>query len=301
MRSADLFAGCGGMSLGLKRAGFEPVFAADHWVEATEVYSKLVKHQARIMDLSDIVATASGVRRENPDIVAGGPPCQDFSAAGKRTECKRANLTLSFAEVVAAVRPTWFVMENVQLAQASSAYARAKARLSGAGYGITEVVLNAAYYGVPQIRKRLIVVGRQDEDDGFLESFFEDRRQDEAMTVRDFLGDELGVEVYYRHPRVWEKRAIYSVDEPSATIRTVNRPIPKNYRPHPRDAALPRGVRQGLKDFGAGYPTATTTTTALPATFYLGSSGPAASWAAADSATIAMPHTNWEKMQSSQN
>lgn len=243
MRVADLFAGCGGMSLGLQRAEHELVFAADRWLEAAEVYGTLLKHQAKVMDLSDVVATASLVRRARPDIVAGGPPCQDFSAAGKRTECRRADLTLSFAEVVVAVRPTWFVMENVPLAQASKAYARAKARFAEAGYGLTEVTLNAAYFGVPQNRKRLIVVGRQDEGDEFLVPFLEARRRDEPMTVREFVGDDLDVDVYYRHPRVWERRAIYSVDEPAATIRTVNRPIPKNYRPHPLDAALPRGVR----------------------------------------------------------
>jgi DNA (cytosine-5)-methyltransferase 1 len=222
----------------------EPVFAADSWDEATDVYASLLKHKPKVMDLSDVVKTAGLVRRERVDLISGGPPCQDFSSAGKRTECRRANLTLSFADTVAAVRPTWFIMENVPLATHSKAYARARSRLSDAGYGLTEMTLNAAYFGVPQLRKRLFVVGRQDEHDGFLDSWLEDRATDKELTVSEYLGDEIDIDYYYRHPRVWEKRAIYSVDEPAATIRTVNRPIPANYRPHPNDAASPVGIRQ---------------------------------------------------------
>jgi len=244
MRVADLFSGCGGMSLGLRASGMEPVFAADHWSEAAEVYTHLLEHAPKILDLSDVVRTVTHVRRERPDIVAGGPPCQDFSAAGNRKEAARADLTLAYAEAVVAIRPTWFVMENVLLARSSVAYKRARKLFEQAGYGITEKVLNAAYYGVPQIRKRLIVIGRQDELDDFLSEEIDDRATDEALTVRDYVGDEFGIQFYYRHPRVWEKRAIYSIDEPAATIRTVNRPIPMTYRSHPMDAAPPRGIRQ---------------------------------------------------------
>lgn len=244
MRVADLFSGCGGMSLGLKAAGLEPVFAADHWFEASEVYNRLLKHQPHQLDLARVTEAASKVRRERVDVIAGGPPCQDFSAAGERVERGRANLTLSFAETVSAVRPKWFIMENVQLARLSDTYARARRVFKAAGYGLNEAVMNASLYGVPQLRKRLILVGRLEEDDGFLMPWIEDGQSDEPLTVRGYLGDELGIEYYYRHPRVWEKRAIYSIDEPAATIRTVNRPIPSNYRAHPNDAAAPHGIRQ---------------------------------------------------------
>jgi len=244
MRVADLFSGCGGMSLGLRGAGMEPVFAADHWLEAGEVYEKLMGHAPLQLDLHDVVEATRKVRRHKVDVIAGGPPCQDFSSAGDRVERSRADLTRCFAETVSAVRPQWFIMENVLLARSSDAYAKAKRVFRSAGYGLTETVMNAAHYGVPQIRKRLIVVGRLEEEDGFLSPWIDDGRSELPMTVRDYVGDEFGIEYYYRHPRVWEKRAIYSIDEPAATIRTVNRPIPGNYRVHPNDATHPTGVRQ---------------------------------------------------------
>jgi DNA (cytosine-5)-methyltransferase 1 len=55
------------------------------------------------------------------------------------------------------------------------------------------------------------------------------------MTIRDYFGDSLGIEYYYRHPRSYKRRGIFSIDEPSPTIRGVNRPIPKTYKLHSGD------------------------------------------------------------------
>ena len=55
------------------------------------------------------------------------------------------------------------------------------------------------------------------------------------MTVYDYLGDALGTEYYYMHPRNYARRAVFSIHEPSATIRGINRPIPQNYKKHPAD------------------------------------------------------------------
>ena len=57
------------------------------------------------------------------------------------------------------------------------------------------------------------------------------------MTVREYLGDKLHTQYYYMHPRSYNRRAVFSVDEPSATIRGVNRPIPETYKKHHADAA----------------------------------------------------------------
>ena len=56
------------------------------------------------------------------------------------------------------------------------------------------------------------------------------------MTIRDYLGYEFGTDYYYRHPRSFARRGIFSIDEPSPTVRGVNRPIPKTYKIHPGDA-----------------------------------------------------------------
>jgi DNA (cytosine-5)-methyltransferase 1 len=243
MRVADLFCGCGGLSSGFQCAGHEIVFAADTWSRARRVYDANFDCVSRKLDLSDVVDAAFAVSRESPDIIVGGPPCQDFSAAGLRTEAANADLTFTFAEVVRTCRPLWFVMENVPAALTSRAWAIARRRLSVAGYGLTQLTLDASLYRVPQVRKRLFLIGRMDENDQFLENDIEWERADRSLTVRQYLGDEFGVEFYYRHPRHWGRRAIYSLDEPAPTVRSTNRPIPPKYTPHPLDAAPIEGVK----------------------------------------------------------
>lgn len=105
------------------------------------------------------------------------------------------------------------------------------------------MVLNAAFFGVPQLRKRLFVIGRSGEGEGFLEDHLHEGKAEQPLTVRGYLDDELRTEFYYRHPRTWQRRAIYSIDEPAATIRSTNRPIPRTYKRHPQDAAPKREAR----------------------------------------------------------
>lgn len=82
-----------------------------------------------------------------------------------------------------------------------------------------------------------------DENDRFLDDRIESQKSDRALTVREYLGTEFGLEYYYRHPRHWGRRAIYSIDEPAATVRSTNRPIPPKYTPHPLDAAPISGIK----------------------------------------------------------
>lgn len=243
MRVADLFCGCGGLSSGFQSAGHKIVFAADTWSRARLVYDTNFDHASRKLDLSDVVEAAFAVSRQSPEVIVGGPPCQDFSIAGLRTEAANADLTIAFSEIVRTCRPLWFVMENVPAAASSRAWAIARRRLRAAGYGLTELELDASLYGVPQLRKRAFMIGRMDENEGFLDEDIQDQKADRPLTVREYLGNEFGVECYYRHPRHWGRRAIYSIDEPAATIRSTNRPIPPKYRAHPLDAAPLDGVR----------------------------------------------------------
>ena len=119
-----------------------------------------------------------------------------------------------------------------------------KAMLKDAGYGLSSRVLDASRCGVPQARKRFILVGRLGAEDGFFDESFVEGMAEKQMTVRDYLGDKLGTQYYYMHPRSYNRRAVFSVDEPSATIRGINRPIPENYKRHHADAAaIEDGVR----------------------------------------------------------
>lgn len=235
MRTLDLFCGCGGMSLGFQNAGFEIVAAYDNWKAAVTIYQQNFRHPVYEQDLRDISVEA--LKAYQPEMIIGGPPCQDFSSAGKRRELDRAGLTLTFAELVIAVRPAWFVMENVDRIKKSDVLRKAKDRFRQAGYGLSEAVLNASLCGVPQSRKRYFLVGEMQGKDEALLPYFRKNQSDKPMTIYDYLGDSLGIEYYYRHPRSYACRAIFSIYEPGATIRGVNRPIPKTYRPHPGDSA----------------------------------------------------------------
>jgi DNA (cytosine-5)-methyltransferase 1 len=177
-------------------------------------------------------------------LIIGGPPCQDFSHAGQRVEGEKARLTVSFAKIVCAIQPKYFVMENVDRVNKSKAYKEARKLLKEADYGLTEKTLNASYYGVPQNRKRFFSIGALNEKDGFLEGYLSAGQAEFPLTVYDYLGNKLNIEYYYRHPRTYDRRAIFSIYEPAPTIRGSNRQIPPNYKRHPRDVIDPAdGIR----------------------------------------------------------
>ncbi|MBA1365422.1 DNA cytosine methyltransferase [Burkholderia gladioli] len=236
MRVVDLFSGCGGLSKGFELEGFELVLAVEHWRPARDVYKENFTHEPIDLDLCGVNDAVAMVSKHQPDLIMGGPPCQEFSYAGTRVEGDRAQLTVNFAEIIDAVRPKWFVLENVMGIRTSEAWSVARTLLKDAGYGITECVLNAAYYGVPQLRKRFFAVGCLAADDNFIAGELEQRQNEIPMTIREYLGDEFGIEYYYRHPRNWGRKGVFSVNEPSPTVRSTNRPVPPGYTTHPEDA-----------------------------------------------------------------
>ncbi|MCL6633107.1 MAG: DNA cytosine methyltransferase [Alicyclobacillus herbarius] len=237
MRVVDLFAGCGGMSKGFQNAGYDIVAAFELWDSAVECYKMNFSHPVYQKDLSKVNEVSEIIKSINPDMIIGGPPCQDFSHAGRRTEGDKASLTADFADIIVNVHPVWFVMENVDRVQNSQAYAYAREKFKEAGYGLTERVLDASLCGVPQKRKRFFCIGSLHDTDNFADTLIDSRLSSKPMTVRDYFGDELGIEYYYRHPRNYNRRGIFSIDEPAPTVRGVNRPVPKGYLGHPLDAA----------------------------------------------------------------
>ncbi len=232
----DLFAGCGGMSLGFQNAGFEIIRAYDNWQPAIDIYLANFNHPILKQDLSIDDITDELISLQ-PDMIIGGPPCQDFSIAGKRDfQGKRANLTLIYSNIIKTVMPRWFVMENVYNIEKSPVFHQAIEIFKEAGYGLTNHIWDASYMGVPQMRKRYFVIGRLNTADDFLLDALLSHLSKERMTVREYLKDSpLDTDFYYMHPRSYARRAIFSVDEPSATIRGVNRPIPVGYKCHSAD------------------------------------------------------------------
>ena len=236
MKVVDLFCGCGGLSLGFQKAGFNILAAFDNWDDAITVYHTNFKHPVIKQDLSDVEQTVKIVKKYKPDMIIGGPPCQDFSSAGKRDENNgRGDLTVNYAQVIAAIKPEWFVMENVDRITKTEKLAEAKAIFKQCGYGLTYTILNASRCGAPQRRKRFIMIGHLGEEDGFMSSILEERQSDKEMTVADYFGSQLDIQYYYRHPRSYARRGIFSVNEPSPTIRGVNRPMPAGYQLHSND------------------------------------------------------------------
>lgn len=235
MRIIDLFSGCGGLSLGFLKGGFDVVGAYDFWDPAIECYRDNFSHPIKKLDLSNVDDVVRELKDIDFDMIIGGPPCQDFSHAGLRIEGARANLTRSFSEIIKRIKPKWFVMENVDRALRSGAYLESRGIFKESGYGLTEIVLDASKCGVPQKRKRLFVIGKLDVRDGFILNEVMCGISKDSMTVRNYLGDSLGIEYYYRHPRNYNRRAIFSIDEPAPTVRGVNRPIPDGYLGHAGD------------------------------------------------------------------
>lgn len=246
MKTVDLFCGCGGLSLGFKNSGYEIVGAFDNWDVAIECYSNNFDHKAIKLDISKKNIALSAIRPLVPEIIIGGPPCQDFSSAGIRKEGKRADLTVSYAKLVKSIKPKYFVMENVPRVRKSEAYAVALGLFKNAGYGLTQIVLDASKCGVPQRRKRFFCIGGLHEHDGFLDNYLLNNQSVVSMTVREYFEAKnypLDFDYYYRHPRTYSRRAIYSVDEPSPTIRGVNRPRPPEYQRHTNDAAFKNDIQ----------------------------------------------------------
>lgn len=231
----DIFCGCGGLSLGFQKAGFNVVKAFDNWDKAVDIYNRNFDHEAELVDAYNL--TAEHIESFSPDVIIGGPPCQDYSSAGKQDETKgRANLTLRYAELVCEIQPEWFVMENVDRILKSQTLPKAIDIFKSSGYGLSQTVLDASLCGVPQKRKRFFLIGHIGDIDGFLtESLYSDLSS-KSTTIRDYLGDEFQTEYYYRHPRSYARRGIFSIDEPSPTVRGVNRPIPPGYPIHAGDA-----------------------------------------------------------------
>jgi DNA (cytosine-5)-methyltransferase 1 len=160
----DLFAGAGGLSLGLEQAGFEVLSGAEWDADACQTFAKA--HPSADVLEGDIGAMSFQRWRGKVDVLVGGPPCQPWSVGGLRrgAEDPRDGWPI-FLRVLKEVRPTAFIAENV--AGFATGIRREHfesliADLAGAGFHVVAKVMNAADYGVPQRRQRLVIVGMRD-------------------------------------------------------------------------------------------------------------------------------------------
>ncbi|MHC4396471.1 MAG: DNA cytosine methyltransferase [Planctomycetota bacterium] len=167
-KAIDLFCGCGGLTLGLKQAGFDVIGAVDNDGLAVETYQ--VNHPevnvwgCDIKRLTaDEVKRKLGLRKGELDLLAGCPPCQGFSTmrtlnGGYDIEDERNDLIFEFLRFVKELAPKTVMMENVPGLQKDRRFKKLRKTLESEGYIVNEDVLDASDYGVPQRRKRLILI-----------------------------------------------------------------------------------------------------------------------------------------------
>lgn len=178
--AADFFSGAGGLSLGLEQAGFKVILSADHEPFAIRTHAHHFGGMSVDWDLSDpkvVERAAELVVAAGIDLVAGGPPCQPFSKAGRsmlryRVQAglrdphdERRDLWRSFLEIIERSRPRAVLMENVPdmaLDREMFIIRSMVEELEQIGYSVEERVVDAWRYGVPQFRQRLILVALRD-------------------------------------------------------------------------------------------------------------------------------------------
>ena len=175
----DLFSGCGGISWGLAKCGFRVLSGVDNWDVALRTFQRNHRHaQAVSADLAKLdgaeLAETLQLRPGTLDVLVGGPPCQGFSSAGQRRRGDARNtLVGEFARFVARVRPAVFVFENVEgflTTEGGSRVIELLEPLIKTGYRIHLRKINAANFGVPQHRKRVIAIGALGWDPQYPES-----------------------------------------------------------------------------------------------------------------------------------
>jgi DNA (cytosine-5)-methyltransferase 1 len=161
MKAIDLFSGPGGLSLGMKRAGIEPVACVEKSKDAVATYDAHTPNAEHYR--SDIRGISFERYRGSVDVIYGGPPCQPFSTGGLRKGTADArNMFPEFIRALKEVRPAAFLAENVPglVTRSRVQYlAELLNEFEAIGFNVSWHVVSAADYGVPQKRRRLIIVG----------------------------------------------------------------------------------------------------------------------------------------------
>ena len=161
LKTVALFAGCGGLDLGFKNAGFNIIWANDNNKKVQETYR--YNHKETELVIKNLVDIKS---EEIPecDVIIGGPPCQSWSLAGamKGKEDSRGQLFYEYVRVIKDKRPMAFVAENVKGIVSKAhieSFNEIVEMFKESGYTVTYKLVNAKDYGVPQDRERVFIVG----------------------------------------------------------------------------------------------------------------------------------------------
>ena len=222
----SLFSGAMGLDLGIEAAGFDIKVCVEMDKWAAETIRKNTNIPVIEKDINDVSSTeiinASGIAPGNVDLVVGGPPCQAFSTAGKQRGFSdiRGGCIIQYIRVVADLKPKYFILENVRgllsaklnaVPEAYKEYDSIKhdsgsvlklvlGEFKKLGYSVSYALLNAANYGVPEKRERVVMIGHLGErvplpSPTHSEYGLYDTKK--WVTLRECIGDLQGTEMRY--------------------------------------------------------------------------------------------------------
>lgn len=163
----SFFSGAGGFSYGFAQAGLKPISGAEIDKDACATYENNVGSTCHNVDLSSVDSDffLEAVGGREPFVVIGGPPCQGFSTAGARNACDPRNkLIFNYMKIVNRLRPRWFIFENVEgllTSGSGAAIASLVKEFLRIGYSVRVQKVNLAAFGVPQTRKRVLIIGNR--------------------------------------------------------------------------------------------------------------------------------------------
>ena len=180
----DLFSGCGGLSLGFEDAGYNTIAGIERDESAAKTFEENLEAECFVDDLTEIEPTDFG--RKDPDIIVGGPPCQDFSVCNYYSRGgDKTNLVFVFADWVEYFQPEVFVMENVPgIVSVRNVFQNLIKQFEQMGYVISSKILDSVNYSVPQTRQRMFIVGMKDSRYNFPE-----QKYGQLRTVEDAFAD----------------------------------------------------------------------------------------------------------------
>jgi DNA (cytosine-5)-methyltransferase 1 len=173
LQIVSLFSGAGGLDLGLIQAGHEVVWANDSDPDAVATYRLNIGPEIVLGDICDIPSS----RIPGCDVIVGGFPCQGFSQANmlRFEDDERNRLYLEFLRIVRDRQPLYFLAENVRGILSLSggrAIEKIESDFAAAGYRVSKQLFNVADFGVPQMRKRVIIAGTREDLPGHFDYVF---------------------------------------------------------------------------------------------------------------------------------
>ena len=259
MKFIDLFAGCGGLSLGLKQAGWQGVFAIEKSPDAfsTLKHNLIDKDKAghflwpkwlpcEAMTTSDLLTHYKDKLTSlegKIDLIAGGPPCQGFSFAGRRNpKDPRNKLTEEYIKLVNIIRPKYLLLENVKGFKTafkgakeppySEVVKKVLSDLEWGGYKIFSSMVNASKFGVPQPRARFIMIAVRKDLHGEANQNPFDSLDEYCQNFRDqkkLNGHEITVKEAISDLEIGKRKLIPSID--TNGFEQINYREPKNLSP----------------------------------------------------------------------